>query len=232
MLDYEMELGAWVGPGNELGTPVPASEAETHLFGLSLLNDWSARDIQAWEYQPLGPFLSKSFATTVSPWIVTMDALAPFRGEPRPRQTGDPEPLAHLRNPSASGFDVMIEARLRTAAMRGQGIEPVLLGRANGLDLYWTFAQMIAHHTSNGCNLRPGDLLGSGTVSGPAPGTLGCLLEITQRGREPLELPNGETRTFLSDGDEVILRACCERPGFRRIGFGECRAVVTSAPSP
>jgi fumarylacetoacetase len=226
-----MELGAWVGPGNELGVGVPAAEAEAHIFGLSLLDDWSARDIQAWEYQPLGPFLSKSFATTVSPWIVTMDALAPFRGEPRPRETGDPEPLPHLRNPGASGVGVVVEARLQTSAMREQGIEPALLGQANALDLYWTFAQMIAHHTSNGCNLRPGDLLGSGTLSGPAPGSLGCLLEITRRGREPLELPNGETRTFLADGDEVILRASCERPGFRRIGFGECRAVVAPARS-
>jgi fumarylacetoacetase len=232
MLDYEMELGAWVGPGNELAVPVPAAEAEAHLFGLSLLNDWSARDIQAWEYQPLGPFLSKSFATTVSPWIVTMDALAPFRGEPRRRETGDPEPLPHLRNPGANGVDVVVEARLRTAAMRAQDIEPVLLGRASTLDLYWTFAQMVAHHTSNGCNLRPGDLVGSGTVSGPTPGSLGCLLEITRRGREPLALPNGETRTFLEDGDEVILRAACERSGFRRIGFGECRGVVTPAPNP
>jgi fumarylacetoacetase len=232
MLDYEMELGAWVGPGNELGAPVAAGAAEAHLFGLSLLNDWSARDVQTWEYQPLGPFLSKSFATTVSPWIVTVDALAPFRGEPRPRETGDPEPLPHLRNPLASGVDVVVEARLRTAAMREEGIEPALLGQANALDLYWTFAQMVAHHTSNGCNLRPGDLLGSGTVSGPAPGSLGCLLEITRRGREPLELPSGETRTFLADGDEVILRASCERPGFRRIGFGECRGVVAPAPSP
>jgi fumarylacetoacetase len=229
MLDYEMELGAWVGPGNELGVPVPAGEAEARLFGLSLLNDWSARDIQAWEYQPLGPFLSKSFATTVSPWVVTMDALAPFRGEPRPRETGDPEPLPHLRSPIASGVGVVVEARLRTAAMREQGIEPAMLGRCNARELYWTFAQMVAHHTSNGCNLRPGDLLGSGTVSGEDPGSLGCLLEITRRGREPLELPNGETRTFLADGDEVILRASCERPGFRRIGFGECRGVVAPA---
>jgi len=232
MLDYEMELGAWVGPGNDLGAPVPAVEAEARLFGLSLLNDWSARDVQAWEYQPLGPFLSKSFATTVSPWVVTLDALAPFRGEPRARETGDPEPLPHLRDSGAGGVDVVVEARLRTAAMREQGADPVVLGRASALDLYWSFAQMVAHHTSNGCNLRPGDLLGSGTVSGPTPDSLGCLLEITRRGREPLELPNGETRTFLADGDEVILRASCERPGFRRIGFGECRGVVTPSLGP
>jgi fumarylacetoacetase len=229
MLDYEMELGVWVGPGNDLGAPVPAGEAEARLFGLSLLNDWSARDIQAWEYQPLGPFLSKSFATTVSPWIVTMDALAPFRGQPHGRERGAPEPMSHLRVSDDSGFDVVLEARLRTASMREQGIEPVLLGDANALDLYWTFAQMVAHHTSNGCNLRPGDLLGSGTVSGPGQGSLGCLLEITRGGRAPLALPNGETRTFLVDGDEVILRASCERPGFRRIGFGECRGVVAPA---
>jgi fumarylacetoacetase len=232
MLDYEVELGAWVGPGNVLGETVPASAAEAHIFGLSLLNDWSARDIQAWEYQPLGPFLSKSFATTVSPWIVTLDALAPFRADPGARGPGDPEPLQHLRDPGASGVDVVVESRLLTPAMRERDVEPVVLGQARALDLYWTFAQMLAHHTSNGCNLRPGDLLGSGTVSGATPDSLGCLLEITRRGREPLALPSGETRTFLADGDEVILLATCERAGYRRIGFGECRGLVSASPVP
>jgi fumarylacetoacetase len=231
MLDYEVELGAWVGTGNELGTPIPVSEADAHVFGLTLLNDWSARDIQAWEYQPLGPFLSKSFATTVSPWIVTLEALAPFRGEPAARDPGDPAPLPYLRGPTAGGFDVVVEAWLQTDTMKERSLEPTRISRASALDLYWTFAQMLTHHTSNGCNLRTGDLVGSGTVSGPTSDSLGCLLEITRRGREPLVLPTGEKRTFLEDGDEVILRASCERTGFRRIGFGECRAVVLPVPS-
>ncbi|MGE0160192.1 MAG: fumarylacetoacetase [Gemmatimonadales bacterium] len=231
MLDYEAELGAWVGPGNDLGSRVPVEEAEAHVFGLSLLNDWSARDVQAWEYQPLGPFLGKSFATTVSPWIVTLEALAPFRARPSPREPGDPEPLPYLLDGAPDGgVDVVVEAWLETEWMRARGTGPARLGRASARELYWTFAQMLAHHTSNGCNLRPGDLIGSGTLSGAASDSLGCLLEITRRGRDPLALPTGETRTFLADGDEVILRASCERPGFRRIGFGECRGVV--APSP
>jgi fumarylacetoacetase len=231
MLDYEVELGAWIGPGNELGVPLSARVAEERVVGLSLLDDWSARDIQAWEYQPLGPFLSKSFCTTVSPWIVTLEALAPFRAEPRARGPEDPPPLPHLRDPGQGAFDVVVESLLRTRRMRERGEEPVLLGRGRAAELYWTFAQMVAHHTSNGCNLRPGDLLGSGTLSGPSPGSLGCLLEITKRGRQPLSLPGGETRTFLEDGDEVILRASCERAGFRPIGFGECRGVVAAATS-
>jgi fumarylacetoacetase len=232
MLDYEVELAAWVGPGNELGARVPLAEAEQHVFGLSLLNDWSARDIQAWEYQPLGPFLAKSFATTVSPWIVTLEALAPFRGPAPTRDATDPAPLPHLSaglDPARSGIDVVVEAHLLTAVMRDRGLAPVKLSRASSLDLHWTFSQMVAHHTSNGCNLRPGDLLGSGTVSGPSPDSLGCLLELTRRGQERIELPSGETRAFLEDGDEVILRGYCERPGFRRIGLGECRGVVLPA---
>jgi fumarylacetoacetase len=232
MLDYEMELAAWVGPANNLGTPVPLADAEQHIFGISLLNDWSARDIQAWEYQPLGPFLAKSFATTVSPWIVTLEALAPFRGpEPR-RGPEDPPPLPHLAaglDPARGGIDVVVEAHLQTAVMRERGLAPLRLGRASTLELYWTFAQMLAHHTSNGCNLRPGDLLGSGTLSGSTPDSLGCLLELTRRGQTRLELPSGETRAFLEDGDEVILRGYCEREGFRRIGLGECRGVVLPA---
>jgi len=232
MLDYEVELAAWVGPGNELGTRVPVAEAERHIFGLSLLNDWSARDVQAWEYQPLGPFLAKSFATTVSPWIVTLEALAPFRVPAPRRDTGDPPPLPHLAAGSdsrRSGLDVVVEGHLHTGAMRERGLPPARLSRASARGLYWSFAQMLAHHTSNGCNLGPGDVLGSGTVSGPTSDSLGCLLEITRRGQEPLELPSGETRAFLEDGDEVILRGYCEREGFRRIGLGECRGIVLPA---
>jgi fumarylacetoacetase len=232
MLDYEVELAAWVGPGNDLGATLPLPEAERHVFGLSLLNDWSARDIQAWEYQPLGPFVSKSFATTVSPWIVTLEALAPFRGPTPKRDASDPAPLPYLSaglDPARAGIDVAVEVSLQTSVMRARGLAPVKLSRASTLDLYWTFAQMIAHHTSTGCNLRPGDVLGSGTISGASSDSLGCLLELTRRGQEPVELPSGETRAFLADGDEVILRGYCERAGFRRIGFGECRGVVLPA---
>jgi fumarylacetoacetase len=231
MLDYEVELAAWVGPGNALGSRVPVAQAERHIFGLSLLNDWSARDIQAWEYQPLGPFLAKSFATTVSPWIVTLEALAPFRAPGPRRDATDPAPLPHLiggLDAATSGLDVVVEAYLHTSAMRERGLAPPRLSRASALDLHWTFSQMLAHHTSNGCNLRPGDVLGSGTISGPTADSLGCLLEIT-RGQQPLGLPSGEQRAFLEDGDEVILRGYCEREGYRRIGLGECRGVVLPA---
>ena len=233
-LDYELELGAFVGRGNALGSPVPLVEAEAHLFGLCLVNDWSARDLQAWEYQPLGPFLGKSFATTVSPWVVTLDALAPFRAPRAARPDGDPQPLPYLEAPAdraGGAFDITLDAMLSTARMREAGHAPVRLGRARSADLYWTLGQMVAHHTINGCNLRPGDLLASGTVSGPAPDALGCLLELTHRGAQPLALPGGETRAFLQDGDEVILTAFCEREGAARIGFGECRGrVVDAAP--
>ncbi|HUP53798.1 MAG TPA: fumarylacetoacetase [Longimicrobiales bacterium] len=233
MLDYEVEVGVFVGPGNELGAPMPVAEAEEHIFGVCLLNDWSARDIQAWEYQPLGPFLSKSFATTVSPWIVTMEALAPFRGPAFERDAGDPAPLPYLADGvdlRGAGVDVAVEAYLETRRMRDEGLAEVRLSRATTLDLYWTFAQMLAHHASNGCNMRPGDLFGSGTVSGAAADARGCLLEITRRGEEPVTLSSGETRTFLEDGDEVILRGSCAREGFRRIGLGECRGRVLRAP--
>jgi fumarylacetoacetase len=229
LLDYELEVGILVGRGNRLGEPIPIAEAEGHIFGLCLLNDWSARDIQAWEYQPLGPFLSKSFATSVSPWVVTRDALAPFRCPAMARPEGDPAPLDYLWNEadqSGGGFDVTLEVFLTTARMREQGLPPVRLSQSRLRDLYWTPAQMIAHHTSNGCDLQPGDLLGSGTVSGPTKDARGCLLELTWRGSEPLALPSGETRRFLEDGDEVTLRGFCKRDGFRRIGFGECRGRI------
>ena len=228
-LDYELEVGILVGRGNRLGEPIPIAEAEGHIFGLCLLNDWSARDIQAWEYQPLGPFLSKSFATSVSPWVVTRDALAPFRCPAMARAEGDPAPLDYLwdeADQAGGGFDVTLEVHLTTARMREQGLPPVWLSQSWLRDLYWTPAQMIAHHTSNGCDLQPGDLLGSGTVSGPTKDARGCLLELTWRGSEPLALPSGETRRFLEDGDEVTLRGFCERDGFRRIGFGECRGRI------
>ena len=219
-LDYEMEMGMFIGRGNALGEPIPIGVALEHVFGFCLVNDWSARDIQAWEYQPLGPFLAKNFATSISPWIVTLDALEPFRTQAAPRAAGDPEPLDYLRD--AVAFDITVEVWLRTATMS----EPVRLSRGNFRDMYWTVAQLVAHHTSNGCNLRPGDLLASGTISGPAKEQRGCLLELTWRGAEPITLPSGQSRTFLQDGDEVILTAYCEREGVARIGFGECRGVV------
>ena len=231
-LDCELEVGFFVGPGNALGSPVPIDEAEERVFGFALVNDWSARDIQAWEYQPLGPFLSKSFATSVSPWVVTLEALQPFRCPASVRPDGDPRPLPYLRsrrNDEEGGLDITVELLLLSEEMRRRGLEPLRLGRASFRDLYWTPAQMIAHHTSNGCNLRAGDLLASGTVSGPDEGSRGCLLEITRRGTRPLRLPTGEERAFLSDGDEVVLRASCRREGFVGIGFGECRGLVRPA---
>jgi fumarylacetoacetase len=231
-LDYEAEVGCFVGPGNPLGEPVPLDHAEDHLFGLCLVNDWSARDIQTWEYQPLGPFLAKSFATTVSPWVVTFEALQPYRVPAFPRPPGDPDPLRYLRsetNRSSGGIDLQVEVFLCSGRMRDAATPPVRVSSGRLADLYWTMAQMFTHHASNGCNLRPGDLFASGTISGPAKNARGCLLELTWRGAEPLTLPNGETRKFLEDGDEVILRAFCERPGSVRIGFGECRGVILPA---
>ena len=225
LLDYELEVGAFLGPGNALGEPVPAAQAEDHLVGVCLLNDWSARDIQTWEYQPLGPFLAKNFATSISPWVVTMEALEPFRCAPPPRPDGDPQPLPHLTVPGDSAFDIQLEVWLRSAKMT----EPVRISHSYFVLMYWTLAQMIAHHSSNGCPMRPGDLIGSGTVSGPEKINCGCLLELTWRGTEPLKLPTGETRKFLDDGDEVILRGWCAREGFRRIGMGECRGIVQPA---
>jgi fumarylacetoacetase len=228
-LDYELEVGFLVGPGNTLGKPIPLAEAEDHIFGFCLVNDWSARDIQRWEYQPLGPFLSKSFATSISPWVVTLEALAPYRCPAFARPPGDPPPLPYLdaaSNVMHGGVDITLEVWLASRTMRERGIDPMLISRGNFKDMYWTAAQMLTHHASNGCNLRPGDLLASGTVSGPTKESRGCLLERTWRGTEPLQLPTGETRTFLEDGDEVILRGYCTGKLGRRIGFGECRGII------
>jgi len=230
-LDYELELGAFVGLGNALGEPVPIARAEEHLFGLVLLNDWSARDVQAWEYQPLGPFLAKNFATTISPWIVTLEALAPFR-RPFVRAADDPQPLPYLdsaHNRAAGAIDIVLEVWLQSARMRESGRPAQRLMRSNFRDAYWTLAQMLAHHTVGGCNLQPGDLLGSGTQSGPGADEGGSLLELSQAGRKPLVLASGETRSFLADGDTVVLRAHCEAAGARRIGFGDCAGTVVAA---
>jgi len=228
-LDYEAEFGLLVGPGNVLGETMAIDEAEAHLFGVCLVNDWSARDVQQWEYQPLGPFLAKSFATSVSPWVVTLDALAPFRVPAPVRPGGDPAPLPYLdsvQHRERGGLDVTIEVWLSTARMRDAGAEPVRVSQSTMRHLYWTPAQLLTHHASNGCNLRPGDLLASGTVSGPTPDSRGCLLERTWRGTEPLVLPSGEERRFLEDGDEVILEGYATRPGIPRIGLGKCRGIV------
>ena len=230
-LDYELELGVLIGAGNALGDSVRLDDAESHAFGLVLLNDWSARDVQGWEYQPLGPFLAKNFASTISPWMVTMEALAPFRA-PFTRAESDPQPLPYLESPTnrqQGGLDVALEVWLQTQKMRDAGLGPQRLSQSNFSDAYWTLAQMITHHTVNGCNLQPGDLLGSGTLSGRAPEQAGSLLELSAGGKKTLTLANGETRTFLEDGDSVILRAHCAREGFRRIGFGECQGQVLPA---
>jgi fumarylacetoacetase len=230
-LDYELELGAFVGVGNDIGSTVPIGEAESRMFGVVLLNDWSARDIQSWEYQPLGPFLAKSFATTISPWIVTMEALEPWRTA-WTRPDGDPQPLPHLDSPenrARGAIDIALEVWLESERMRREGSGPALLSRSNFRDSYWTWAQMLAHHTSNGCNLAPGDLLGSGTQSGPKPEEGGALLELSKGGREPVTLANGETRTFVADGDTIIFRASCSAPGRARIGFGDCAGTVLPA---
>jgi fumarylacetoacetase len=231
-LDYELELGIWIGTGNDRGTPIPIGRAAEHVAGYCLLNDWSARDVQAWEYQPLGPFLAKSFATTVSPWIVTPEALAPFRiGQPA-RPEGDPAPLDYLLDEAdqrTGALEIELEVLLRTERMRALGREPHRLSIGSTRHLYWTTAQLVTHHTSNGCSLRPGDLLGSGTISAPEREGWGSLLEITRGGKEPVALPDGERRAFLEDGDEVILRARARRQGAAPIGFGECRAVVLPA---
>ena len=231
-LDYELEVGLYIGQGNALGTPIPITEAAQHIFGFSLVNDWSARDIQAWEYQPLGPFLGKNFGTTVSPWIVTAEALTPFRVLANPRPAGDPAPLPYLfseEDQQRGALSIELEVLMASEKMRQQAVAPHRLSRVNFNTMYWTPAQIVTHHASNGCNLQSGDLLASGTVSGPTPDSLGSLLEISKGGREPFTLPSGETRTFLEDGDEVILRGSCSAPGFRRIGFGECRGVILPA---
>jgi fumarylacetoacetase len=230
--DYEMEVGFFVGKGNELGETIPIENAEEHIFGLCLVNDWSARDIQAWEYQPLGPFLAKNFATTISPFVVTMEALAPFRTNAFVRDEGDPQPLPHLyseKNQKFGGLDINLEVYLQTKKMRDENVEPFLLSKSNTKDLYWTIGQMLTHHASGGCNLQTGDLMATGTVSGKEKDQRGCLLELTWRGKEPIELPNGETRRFLEDYDEIIMKGYCEREGFRRIGFGECRGMLLPA---
>lgn len=228
-LDYELEVGAFVGPGNRLGEPIGLGEAEEHIFGICILNDWSARDIQTWEYQPLGPFLAKNFASTISPWIVTMEALAPFRVPGFARPTGDPSPLSYLfshNDQQKGGIDLTLEVYLSSNQMRQKNIAPALLSRGNFKEMYWTIAQVLTHHASNGCNLRPGDLLGSGTVSGPTKESRGCLLELAWRGSEPVHLPSGEERKFLQNGDEVIMRGYCEKKGAKRIGLGECRGII------
>ncbi len=230
-MDYEVELGAYIGTGNSLGSSIDVDKAEQHVFGVSLVNDWSARDIQAWEYQPLGPFLGKSFATSVSPWVVTLDALAPYRAPLAARAEGDPQPLPYLapQSNAEQGFDIQLEVFLTTQKMRDASLNPARLSSVSAKELYWTFAQMVAHHTSNGCNLRTGDLLASGTISGPEPGSQGSLLEMTRRGAEPLKLPSGEERSFLEDGDEVTFRGFCERKGLPRISLGECKGMIVPA---
>ncbi|MBA3785273.1 MAG: fumarylacetoacetase [Acidobacteria bacterium] len=231
-LDYEMEVGFFVGKCTESGETISIEDAEEHIFGLCLVNDWSARDIQAWEYQPLGPFLAKNFATSVSPFVVTMEALAPFRVPAFERPEGDPPPLDYLSseaNEKTGGFDINLEVYLQTAKMRDENAEPFLLSRSNMKDLYWTIGQMLTHHASNGCNLQTGDLIATGTISGDSKQERGCLLELTWRGTEPIRLPNGEERRFLEDGDEVIMKGFCEKEGFKRIGFGECRGRILPA---
>src|SRR5690606_9507093 len=220
-LDIELELGIFIGSGNKLGSRIPITQADEHVFGICLLNDWSARDVQAWESLPLGPFLAKSFATTISPWVVTLEALTPFRMPPLPRAEDEPPLLPYLyddEDQAQGALDVVLEAHLASEEMRARGIPPVLVSRSSMRDLYWTPAQMVAHHTSNGCNLRPGDLLGTGTVSGPTPESRASLFERTWRGTEPFRLPTGEERRWLEDGDEVVLTGRVERPG--AVGFG------------
>ena len=233
-LDYELELGLWVGRGNELGSPIPIDESGEHIAGYCLLNDWSARDLQAWEYQPLGPFLAKNFLTSVSPWVVSPAALAPFRSPMPPRPAGDPQPLPYLDDSAdreRGGLRIELEVSLTTDAMRKAGIAPHVLSRGSAdAAMYWSAAQIIAHHSANGCNLQPGDLIGTGTLSGESATSLGSLLEISQGGKAPLTLESGERRSFLDDGDEIVMRAWCEAEGAVRIGFGECVGrVVASA---
>lgn len=228
-LDYELELAVWIGPGNAQGEPIPIAEAGSRVFGLGLVNDWSARDIQQWESAPLGPFLGKSFGSTVSPWIVTAEALEPFRVAQPPRPAGDPRPLPYLwddADQQNGAYDIALEAFILTASMRDKGQPPHRVSHSNTTDLYWTLAQLVAHHTSGGCNLVPGDLFGTGTISGPTPEGWGSLSEQSADGTRTLTLHSGETRTFLADGDEAIFRAHCRRDGFAAIGFGECRARI------
>ena len=232
-LDIELELGFWIGPGNALGHPIPIDEAASHIAGFCLLNDWSARDIQAWEYQPLGPFLAKNFMTSVSPWIVTPEALTPFRTSVAPRSPGDPVPLPYLideADKAAGALDLTFEISFSSELMRAKGVKPKVLSRVNASALYWTVAQMVAHHTSGGCNMMPGDLLGTGTISGATLDALGSFLEMTQGGGNAIQLQTGEERRFLEDNDEVTLRARTLHPEFVSIGFGECKGRVVSSP--
>jgi fumarylacetoacetase len=231
-LDYELELGVWIGPGNALGEPIGIAGAEEHIAGFCLLNDWSARDIQAWEYQPLGPFLAKNFASTISPWIVTPEALAPFRTAQPARPEGDPAPLPYLLDAAdqrEGALDLELEVLLSTPGLKEKALSPQRLALSNARHMYWTVAQLVAHHTVNGCNLRPGDLFGTGTISGPDTAGAGCLLEATDGGKAPVRLASGEERRFLEDGDEVILKARGRRDGFAPVGFGECRATILPA---
>ena len=231
-LDYELELGVWVAPGNALGTPIAIAEAADHVAGFCLLNDWSARDIQGWEYQPLGPFLGKSFMTTISPWVITPEALAPFRGAQASRPADDPAPLPYLfdaTDQAGGALDIDLEVFLLTPELQAKGLAPHRLSTGNARHLYWTVAQLVAHHTCNGCNLRPGDLFGTGTISGPDESGLGSLLEISAGGRKAITLASGETRRFLEDGDTVVMQARCRRDGFATIGFGECRGTIAPA---
>lgn len=233
-LDYELELGVWMAQGNQLGQPIAIGEALDHVAGVTLLNDWSARDVQAWEYQPLGPFLSKSFLTTVSPWIVTMEALAPFRIAQPPRPEGDPQPLPYLWDEAdqrEGALSLDLEVALSTSEMREQGLPAQRLSHGPASNMYWTIAQMVTHHASNGCEMNPGDLLGTGTISGPEDGSQGSLMEITRAGRQALTLPTGETRTFLEDGDELVLSGRFVAEGAVSIGFGACSGVVQAAVS-
>ena len=226
-LDYELELAIWVGRGNALGEPIPIGEAGDHIAGFGLLNDWSARDLQAWEYQPLGPFLAKNFLTSVSPWIVTADALEPFRKPMPERPADDPKPLPYLDDPDGAALAIELEVTLSTDAMRAAGLPPHILSRGSAASaMYWSAAQIVAHHSSNGCNLQAGDLIGTGTLSTDSDDGLGSLIEISRGGKQPIELPSGEKRSFLEDGDEVTLRAWCERDGAVRIGLGECSGRV------
>jgi fumarylacetoacetase len=233
-LDIELELGIFIGSGNKLGSRIPITQADAHVFGICLLNDWSARDIQAWEYQPLGPFLAKNFATTISPWVVTMEALAPYRTAPV-RPADDPAPLPYLdsaQNRLHGALNIELEVSLQTTNMREANMPAEPLARTNYRHAYWTIAQMVAHHTINGCNLQSGDLFGSGTLSGPSLNEAGALIEITQGGKAPITLANGETRTFLEDGDTVVIRGWCQKDGAARVGFGECTGTVLAALDP
>ena len=229
LLDYEMEMGFFVGPGNDLGRPIPMSRARSHIFGMVIVNDWSARDVQKWEYQPLGPFNAKNFATSISAWVVTMDALEPYRVAAPPRDEDDPPLVDYLKPVDDGAYDITVEVHLASQQMRERRMDPARISRGSFTDMYWTIEQMLVHHASTGCNFRPGDLLASGTVSGPAEDSRGCLLERTWRGQNPIKLPDGTERKFLADGDEVTMRAWCERQGAARIGFGDCRGVIVPA---